>query len=60
MTKDLQEYELGKECQKKGDWQGAMTHYLEALAINPDSPAKGALEMVKGILDYYNKDIYNP
>jgi tetratricopeptide (TPR) repeat protein len=60
MTPDEKEYQLGKECQRKGDWQGAMNHYLEAVSINPDSPAKAALEMVKEILDFYNKDMYNP
>ena len=60
MTEDEREYRLGNEFRRKGDWQNAMNHYLEAVSINPDSPAKGALEMIEGILDFYNKDIYNP
>ncbi|MBR4788124.1 MAG: tetratricopeptide repeat protein [Bacteroidales bacterium] len=60
MTDDEREYSLGLECRRKGDWQGAMNHFLEALSINPESPAKGALEMITEILDFYNKDIYNP
>ena len=60
MTPDEKEYALGNECRRRGDWQGAMNHWLEALSINPDSPAKGALEMMTEVLDFYSKDIYNP
>ncbi len=60
MTEDEKEYRLGNEFRRKGDWQNAMNHYLEAVSINPESPAKGALEMLRDILDFYNKDIYNP
>jgi Tetratricopeptide repeat. len=60
MKKDEEEYRLGLECRKHGDWQSAMNHFLEAISINPDSPARGALEMVSRILNYRNKDIYNP
>ena len=60
MTPDEQEYRLGNECRQRGDWQGAMNHWLEALSLNPGSPAKGALEMLTEVLDFYNKDIYNP
>ena len=37
----------------------AINNYLEALNINPDSPAKQALEIANDILDFYNKDMYN-
>ena len=38
----------------------AINDYLEAIAINPDSKAKQALQATNDILDYYNKDLYNP
>ena len=52
-------YLLGNAYRKKGDWQGAINNYLEAIAINPDGPAAGAYRMANDILDFYNKDMYN-
>ncbi|MBQ9185479.1 MAG: tetratricopeptide repeat protein [Bacteroidales bacterium] len=53
-------YLLGNAWRKKGNWQMAINNYLEAVRLNPDSPASGALEIANNILDYYNKDLYNP
>ncbi len=52
-------YLLGNAWRKKGNWQMAMNNYLEAVAINPESPARQALEIANEILDFYNKDMYN-
>ena len=52
-------YLLGNAYRKKGDWQGAINNYLEAMAINPDSPARNAYTIANEILDFYNKDMYN-
>ena len=52
-------YLLGNAYRKKGDWQGAINNYLEAMEINPDSPARNAYRMANEILDFYNKDMYN-
>ena len=52
-------YLLGNAYRKRGDWQGAINNYLEAMAINPDSPAKNAYAIANEILDFYNKDMYN-
>lgn len=38
----------------------AINDYLEAIRINPDSRARLALKTANEILDYYNKDLYNP
>lgn len=38
----------------------ALNDYLAALAINPNSPAQHALRAASDILDYRNKDLYNP
>ena len=52
-------YLLGNAWRKKGNWQMAMNNYLEAININPDSPAKQALNIANEILAFYNKDMYN-
>ena len=52
-------YNLGNAYRKKGDWQGAINNYLEAMEINPDSPARNAYRIANDILDFYNKDMYN-
>ncbi|MCR5078064.1 MAG: tetratricopeptide repeat protein [Prevotella sp.] len=53
-------FQLGNECRKKGDWQHALNNYMEAIELNPDSPAVEAKEMLENILNFYNKDAYNP
>ena len=52
-------YLLGNAWRKKGNWQMAMNNYLEAMNLNPESPAKQALDIANEILDFYNKDMYN-
>lgn len=52
-------YLLGNAWRKKGNWQMAINNYLEALNLNPDSPARQALDIANEILDFYNKDMYN-
>ncbi|MBR6305600.1 MAG: hypothetical protein IKR38_02320 [Bacteroidales bacterium] len=52
-------YLLGNAWRKKGNWQMAMNNYLEAIHLNPESPAKQALEIANEILAFYNKDMYN-
>ena len=52
-------YLLGNAWRKKGNWQMAMNNYLEAVHLNPESPAKQALDIANEILDFYNKDMYN-
>lgn len=52
-------YLLGNAWRKKGNWQMAMNNYLEAIHLNPESPAAQALEIAEEILAFYNKDMYN-
>ena len=52
-------YMLGNAWRKKGNWQMAMNNYMEAIQLNPESPAKQALDIANEILDFYNKDMYN-
>lgn len=38
----------------------AINDYLAAIKLNPQSRAVQALKAANEILDYYNKDLYNP
>ena len=53
-------YRLGNEFRKKGDWQQALNNYMEAIALDSESPAVEAKKMLEDILDFYHKDAYNP
>lgn len=53
-------YQQGNEYRRQGDWQHAINCYMEATAIDPDSPAQEARKMLEDILNFYNKDAYNP
>lgn len=50
---------FGKCLSEKGDWQGALNNYQEAIALDPESPAADARKMVMDILNFYNKDMFN-
>ena len=52
-------YLLGNDYRKKGDWQGALNNYQEAITLDPESPAADARKMVMDILNFYNKDMFN-
>ena len=52
-------YLLGNAWRKKGNWQMAINNYLEAIDLNPESPAKQALEIAGELLAFYNKEMYN-
>lgn len=53
-------YLQGNECRRRQDWEGALNHYQEAIGLDPESPAVYARQMLMDILEYYNKDMYNP
>lgn len=38
----------------------AINDYLAAIRLNPDSRAKVLLQSANTILDFYDKDLYNP
>lgn len=52
-------YLRGNAWRKLGNWQQALNNYLEAIALNPTSPAKEAHQMLMEILEFFNKDMYN-
>ena len=53
-------YLRGNEFRKHGQWHEAINCYLQAMELDPDSPAVEAKRMLDDILSFYNKDAYNP
>lgn len=53
-------FERGKLLWKLGRKAGAISDYAAAAQIDSDSPAVTALEMARNVMDFYNKDMYNP
>ena len=53
-------YQLGNKFRKEGNWQEALNNYIEAIELDPDSPAVEAKKMLDDILNYYCKDRYTP
>ena len=53
-------YKLGNEYRRKGDWKHAIDNYLEAMALDPESPAVEAKQMLDDMFAFYCKDMYNP
>ncbi len=53
-------YLLGNAYRKRGDFAQALNCYSEAMAVNPDSPAAVAHQMLMNIIEFYHKDYYNP
>lgn len=53
-------FERGKLHWKMGNKPFAITDYEHAVSINPNSPAKIALENARDIISFFNPDIYNP
>lgn len=53
-------YELGRLLWKQGKKAEAITEYNKAVADDPESPAATALQMANNIMDFYDKQRYNP
>ena len=53
-------YQLGNEARKRGAWHEAINHYIQAIELDPDSPAVEAKRMLDDIMAFYCKDMYNP
>ena len=53
-------YMKGKILWKQGQRTQAMAAYAQSVELNPDSPAAIALQQARQIMDFYNKDLYNP
>lgn len=53
-------YLRGNVFLKKGSWHDALGSFLESEHIDPQGPAREAREMLDEIMNFYNKDLYNP
>ncbi len=52
-------YERGNAYWKLQNWKLCLDNYTEAIRLNPSSPAVSMKKMVEGILQFYNKEMYN-
>lgn len=50
----------GKVYWRLQDYGAATSDFSRAVALNPDSEARAALELAQSIFDYYNPDLLNP
>ena len=53
-------YEQGNAFRRQGLWHEAINCYIQAVELDPDSPAAEAKRMLDDIMGYYCKDLYNP
>ncbi len=53
-------YQQGNAYRRQGNYQEALNCYMEAICLDPNSPAVCAKEMLDDILAFYCKDYYNP
>lgn len=60
MASAEQLYQEGNAYRKQGLWHEAINCYIEAIALDPDSPAVEAKKMLDEIMSFYHKDAYNP
>lgn len=53
-------FERGKLHWRMGNRAQAITDYEHAVAINPQSPARIALDNAHDVISFFNPDIFNP
>ena len=53
-------YLRGNAYRQQSNVRMALNSYLEAMELDPDGPAAEAYRHLQELLDYYNKDYYNP
>ncbi len=53
-------YMKGRIAWKQGQKSRAISFYSEAAGLDPNSEAATALEQARAVMDFYNKDLYNP
>ena len=53
-------YEQGNAHRKQQRWAEAINAYEQAMALDPESPAAAARQMLMDIMEFYCKDMYNP
>lgn len=50
----------GRIAWKRGDKAGAISLYEQAVDVDPASEAAVALEQARNIMNFFNKDLFNP
>lgn len=60
LDKATAEYLLGRVEWKRGNRASAIAHYEASAQLQPGGAGAVALEQVRAIMDFYNKDLYNP
>ena len=50
----------GKEAYARMDWKVCLDSYGEAIKLNPSSEAVELRQMTMSVVEFYNKDQYNP
>ena len=50
----------GNAYRKLNNWKNAMSDYCKAIDINPNSDAVQAYQAAQDIMNFFNKDLYNP
>ena len=53
-------YLHGNAYRQNGNVRMALNSYLESMDLDPDGPAAEAYRHIQELLDFYNKDYYNP
>ena len=53
-------YLRGNAYRQQGNVRLALNSYLESMDLDPDGPAAEAYRHIQELLDFYNKDYYNP
>lgn len=53
-------YLKGNAFRKQQDFQHALECYMEAMELDEESPAHEACRMLMDVLEFYNRDAYNP
>lgn len=53
-------YERGRLYWRLGNKANAISDYEEALFLDPESPARHALQLAREVMDFYNTDMLNP
>ena len=53
-------YKEGNLHRRHQNWQEALDCYRKAIELDEASPAVHARQMLLDILEFYNKDMYNP
>jgi len=53
-------YQQGNALRKQGRFGEAINCYIQAIALDPNSPAVEAKRMLDDIMSFYCKDMYNP